>query len=245
MSLDDTGLVVWGTQRPPLVLLVTGRLTEMLASDLPAGDQAPFLALARAIEAWWPRRRPAPTAILENEFNACIAACDAYEPAAKMQPALAGANLQMAALALVAPRTLPPSDFKGMDEEDFREMLRDAAKATKLPIAQLEARLKHLLDNAKEPWPDLVARAERMHWGKQPRWGKLSKRVKDLAALADLGALASWSDVSGKRALRLELGGTKRVAMLDAEELAELTRVIPRVADPATSGSSASSASSA
>ncbi len=232
MSLDDTGLVVWETKRPPLVLLVTGRLTEMLAADLPAEDQAPFLALARAIEAWWPRRRPAPPEIYENEFRACVAACDAYEPAAKMQPALAGANLQMAALALVAPRTLPPADFKGMDAEDFREMLRDAAKVTKLPIAQFEARLKHLLENVKEPWPDLVARAARMHWGKQERWGKLPKRVRDLVSLADLGALISWSDVTGKRAIRLELGGTKRVAMLDAEELEELTRIIPRAADP-------------
>ncbi|MBW2465140.1 MAG: hypothetical protein JRH11_26055 [Deltaproteobacteria bacterium] len=232
MSLDDTGLVVWETKRPPLVLLVTGRLTEMLAADLSAEDQAPFLALARAIEAWWPRRRPAPTEIYENEFRACVAACDAYEPAAKMQPALAGANLQMAALALVAPRTLPPADFKGMDAEDFRQMLRDAAKVTKLPIAQLEARLKHLLEHVKEPWPDLVARAARMHWGKQERWGKLPKRVRDLVSLADLGAFASWSDISGKRALRLDLGGTKRVAMLDEEELAALTRIIPRVADP-------------
>ncbi|RLB51970.1 MAG: hypothetical protein DRJ42_15880 [Deltaproteobacteria bacterium] len=232
MSLDDTGLVVWETKRPPLVLLVTGRLTEMLAADLPAENQAPFLALARAIEAWWPRRRPAPTEIYENEFRACVEACNAYEPAAKMQPALAGANLQMAAFATVAPRTLPPADFKGMDAEDFRELLRDAAKATKLPIAQFDARLKHLVENAKEPWPDLVARAARMHWGKQERWGKLTKRVRDLVSLADLGALISWSDVSGKRAIRLALGGTKRVAMLDTEELEELTRIIPRAADP-------------
>lgn len=232
MSLDDTGLVVWEANRPPLVMLVTGRLTEMLASELPPADQAPFLALARALEAWWPRRRPAPKEIYENEFQACVAAAEGYAPAAKMQPVLRAANLQMAAWTLVAPRTLPPDPFKELGEDDFRKLLRDAAKVTKLPIAQFEARLKHLLEHVKEPWPDLVARAGRMHWGKQERWGKLSKRVRDLVSLSDLGALVSWSDVGGKRALRLELGGTKRVAMLDPEELGALVRIIPRAADP-------------
>ena len=145
---------------------------------------------------------------------------------------MVGADLQMAAFARVAPRTLPGDSFRDLEAGDFVTALRDAAKATKLPIAQLEARLKHLHENMKEPWPELVERAGRMHWGKQARWGKLSKRVRDLVSLADLGAVASWTDVGGKRALRLALGGTKRVAMLDAEELAELTRVIPRVADP-------------
>jgi len=71
-----------------------------------------------------------------------------------------------------------------------------------------------------------------MSWGRGEPWGKLDKRVRQLAALADLGATASWSDIGGKHALRLELDKTKRIAPLTTDEVAALRHVIPAIPEP-------------
>ena len=229
MSLDDTGLSVWQTKKPPLAMLVAGRATEMLAAPLPDAIRAPFSALARAVEAWWPKKRRDAEDIFKNEFTACLEAAAAH-PAASA--AMKGAYVQMAALLKAAPRSLPAGDYYDLSEDDFIVLLRDAAKVGKLPIAQLEARLKHLLEHPKEPWPQLVLRVDRMHWGRSAPWGKLDGRVRDLASLADLGAKWSWQQVGEQRALRLELDALKRIAVLSAEELEALRGVIPAIGEP-------------
>ena len=229
MSLDDTGRTVWGTKRPPLGMLVSSLATETLTADLAAEQRAPFDALATALRGWWPRRKRDPEDIYNAEYSACLALAEHRAVA----PALAAAKIQMAGLLIAKPRGLPPGDHYDVEVEDFLVLLRDAAKTSRLPIVQLDARLKLLLEHKKQPWPELVARAERMSWGKGAKWGKLDKRVRALAALADLGAVASWTEIAGQRALSLQLDGTKRIAMLNAEELESLTRVIPRIADAA------------
>lgn len=234
MSLDETGLKVWQTKRPPLAMLVSAKASEMLGAQLSVELQAPFLSLSTSLLDWWPTRKPEPIQIYETELRACLDVYGENESAAKMQPMLKSANLQMAALLQIAPRSLPAGDYYSLDENSFQELLRDAAKVGRLPVAQLEARLKHLLEHEKEIWPKLIARADRMSWTRGTSWAKLTKRVRALASLADLGAVSSWIEVSGQHALRLELDGTKRIAMLSPEELASLSRVIPTIVEPSS-----------
>jgi len=231
MSIDGTGLTLWEMKKPPLALLVAGRVARLVMNDLSAEQQAPFLSLTQALTAWWPRREPAPKVIYEHEFRACLDAYAAFEPQAKMKPAIDAAYVQMAALLRVAPRTLPTEGLFQLDEADFRLLLRAAAKASRLPIAQLDARLTSLLEHAKEPWPELVARVDRMSWVRGAPWSKLDKRLRALASLADLGANSSWTDVAGKQALRIELDGTARIALLTPEEHEALRKVVPSVVD--------------
>ena len=229
MSLDGTVLSVWQIKRPPLTMLVAGRATAMFAASLPDEARAPFEALTNALEAGWPRKKREPEDIYANEFAACFDAVEAHPAAA---PAMKGAYMQMVGLLKVAPRTLPPDEYYQLAEEDFIALLRDAAKVAKLPLAQLQARLDYLLEHQKDKWPDLVARADRMYWGRQAPWGKLDKRVRDLVELADLGAKWSWAQVGTQQALRLELDAVKRIAVLSAEELAALRGVIPAIEEP-------------
>lgn len=232
MSLDDTGRVLWEMKKPPLAMLVAGKVSGLLMGDLSAEAQAPFVALSQALTAWWPRRQTLPKVIYDKEFRACLDAYTSYEPQAKMQPALNAAYVQMAALLKAAPTSLPRDDYYDMDEENFRALLRDGAKVGRLPVSQLEARLQFLLEHVKEPWPELVARAERMSWVRSAHWSKLDKRLRQLAALADLGGNSSWPNVGGKQALRIELEGTARIAMLTSEELDALRKVIPSIVAP-------------
>jgi len=224
MSMDDTGKSVWELQRPPLAMLVAVKATEVFAAELPEEKSAPLRALSEALLGWWPKRKRDPEDIYKNEFAACLDVLDENEPA------LQGAYLQLAGLLKAKSRSLPADRYYEMDENDFVKLLRDAAKVSKLPVAQLESRLKLLIEHQKEKWPDLIGRADRMRWARGAAWSKLDKRVRALAAFADLGAKSSWCDVGGQQALRLELDGTKRIAMLDAEELEALRRVIPAIA---------------
>ncbi len=219
-------------ERPPLAMLVAAKASEMLASRHSADIRAPFLSLSKALVDWWPKRQVQPQVIYENEFLACIEPYGEKEPPAKMQPLVKGAYLQIAGQMKVAPWSLPAGGYYDLDEDDFVLLLRDAAKAGRLPVAQLEARLKHLLEHSREPWHALVDRANRMSWTRGESWGKLDKRVRTVAALADLGATSSWIDVGGKRALQVEVEGTKRIAMLSPEELASLRLVIPSIIEP-------------
>lgn len=233
MSLENTATIVWQTKQPPLGLLVTAKASELLGSDLSAEVQAPFLALSRAVVRWWPKRQPTPALLHENEFSACVAAAG-DKPPAQLEPLLAAAALQMAALVKVAGRlSMLSDDFLELDEGDFEKLLRGAAKVGRIPVAQLEARLKHLLEHVKEPWAQLVVRAERMPWTRGAAWGKLDKRVRELVALADLGAAASWTGGAGRLTLQLELDGVKRIATLSPEELAALKKLVPGLPDPA------------
>ncbi|NOY93415.1 MAG: hypothetical protein GXP55_19700 [Deltaproteobacteria bacterium] len=228
MSLDDTGLTLWELKKKPLALLVAVKASGLVVAGLPADAQAPFLALSKTLASWWPGREPAPQAIYDSEFRACLERYETFEPAAKMQPALNAAYVQMGALLKAAPKSLPAEIYE-IDATHFQQLLRAAAKSGRLPIAQLDARLKSLLENSKQKWPELVARAERMSWVKSAPWGKLDKRLRALASLADLGAASSWTDVGGRPALRIELDGTARIAMLTPDEIEALRVVVPNV----------------
>jgi len=231
MALDDTAREVFAVTRPPLGMLVAGRATEMLASKLDEAQRAPFEDLARALEAWWPGRKREPSDIYENEFRACLE-LEGEKKVAAVEDALLGAYVQMNALLRLRPKSLPAGGFYGIGEEEFVAVLRDGAKATRLPLAQLDARLKMILERKKEKWPALVERTRRMRWDRGPAWGKLDKRILQLAQLADLGAKATWSKVGAQDALRLELDDVKRITVLKPEELEALRAVIPTIPEP-------------
>lgn len=231
MSIDDTATAVWGHKTKALPLLVASRASRLVVADLPTEAQQPFLALSHVLAAWWPGREPEPRAIYDKEFMACTKRYDGFEPAAKMQPSLHAAYLQLEVLSKLAPHSLP-SDVHQVGEPEFRQMLRNASKTGRLPVAQLDARLKSLLASAREPWPSLVARIERMSWVRSAPWGKLDKRLRELASVADIGT-TSWTDVGGRKALRVESDDTTRIAILTPEELASLRAVVPSVVEPA------------
>lgn len=231
MSLDDIGREVWSSIKPPLALLVASRMTEMLASPLPEPSRDAFHALSRALLAWWPKREREPKDLYEHEFAACVEAASAS--GASAIPARTGAYVQMAALLALAPRSLPADGFYDLREDAFLELLGQAAKTSRLPRAQLEARLAFLLERKREPWPALVARSARMRWERSAPWGKLEKRVRELAAFADLGAESSWSKIGDQDVLQLRVDGTRRTAALRPDELAALRTIIPTLAEPA------------
>lgn len=229
MSLDEAALKVWQTRRPPLTMLVAAKASELLGAELPSEIQGPFLSLSRALERWWPSREPNPMVIYENEFSACLAV---YEDNRKANKLLAGARLQMAAVQKAHRRCFPDEGFYQLAEGDLQQLLRDAAKVGRLPVTQLEARLKHLLDHIAEPWPELIARASRMRWARGAAWGKLGKRLRQLASLADLGASVCWTGAAGRHTLHLELDGIKRIATLTTDEASALRTVIPALPEP-------------
>lgn len=230
MSLDDSGKSLWQIKRPPLAMLFAGRATAMLTSRLPAEGRAPFDALSQALSGW-PNGEGDPNSICEKEFAHCLEAVGAHETEG-MKAAMTGAYVQMAALLMAKPRSLPAGGYYEMDEEDFLKLLRAAAKASRLPVAQLESRMKLLIDHKNERWPKLIALVDKMRWDRGAPWGKLDKRVRALAALADLGATWSWSAVGGQQVLCLELDGTRRISALKPEELAALKVVIPSIGEP-------------
>lgn len=226
MSLDDTALSVFSTHRPPLGLLVAGRATDMLATRLDETQRAPFEALTRALEGWWPHKSPDAEKIYAEKFTACL---EQAGEGADHQAVMRSAHVQLRALLEVRPKSLPPGPHYDMGPEDFVAVLREGAKVVRLPLAQLDARLKLLLERKKEKWPKLVERTRRMSWDRGVSWGKLDKRVKALAAIADLGAHASWVKVGAQSALRLELDDIKRITVLEPEELEQLRGVIPTI----------------
>ncbi len=230
MSLDDTARAVFAEKRPPLGLLLAGRATEMLAAPLTDAQRAPLERLTEALEAWWPDKKRDAEDIHKVEVAAVLEA--AREDEAAFAAPLRGVHVQLNAFLQVRPRSLPPGDYYDLGADDFVAVLRDGAKATRLPLAQLDARLKLIVEHKKEKWPLLVARTRRMSWARGRAWGKLDKRVLELARLADLGAEATWSKVGSQDALRLELDDIKRITVLKPEELEALRAVIPSVPEP-------------
>ena len=227
MSLDETGTSVWQTKETPLAMFVAGRLTQMAAVGLPPAAQETFGALSEALVSWWPKCERPPQQIYEQEFAACLQTYNEHEPAAKMEPALTGAYLQIAGMLSWIPfRCLPAGRHYEIRKTDFLEWIRSTAKIGRLPIAQLEARLKMFLDHRKS-WTDLIVRADRMQWGRLGKWSKLTYRAREVAKLADLGATIKWITIEDQKALQLELDGIKRISVLSSEELASLESLMP------------------
>ena len=144
---------------------------------------------------------------------------------------MTGVYLQMAGLLDHLPRrSLPHDRYDRLRAADFALWLREVAKIGRLPLAQVEARLKLFLDHRKS-WTDLNASAGRMRWGRSNKWSKLPKRVRPLASLVDLGATRTWVSMDGQKLMQFQLEGAKRISNLDPEELAALDDLFPNT-DP-------------
>ena len=65
-----------------------------------------------------------------------------------------------------------------------------------------------------------------------PKLRELPEPLQGLARLSDLGATVSWSMMGARHALRLELGTTKRVGVLDDAQRATLCAALPWLAEP-------------
>ena len=107
MSINETGSTLWALKKNPLPLLVATKATGLVAAELPVEARAPFMALSDMLASWRPEREFDPKAVYDSEFKACLALHATFEPAAKMQPALNGAYVQMAGLLKVMPKYLP------------------------------------------------------------------------------------------------------------------------------------------
>ncbi len=140
---------------------------------------------------------------------------------------MTGVYFQIAGLlAHLPPRSLPHELYHRVREADFSPWLRAVAKVGRLPLTQVDARLKLFLEHRKS-WADLVACAGRMRWGRSNRWSKLSKRIRPLAGLVDLGATRTWISMEGQELMEFELEGRKRISRMDPEEVAALDALFP------------------
>ena len=227
MSLDETGQEVWNTKGTPLATFVSSRLTQMAAATLSPAVQETFAALSAAVESWWPKLDRPGKELYEGEFAACLDAYKKHESAAKIELAMTGACFQMAGLRKYVPiQGLPPERLDQISEAEFLLWLRAVAKAGRLPLAQLDARLKRLLEQHKS-WSNLKACADKMNWGRSGKWNKLPKRARPLAALADLGATRKWITMGDQKLLEFELDGIKRISVLTDEEVEALEVLFP------------------
>lgn len=235
-SLDETTNTIFATVKPPLGLLATIGCGRAARADLPPEDAAPFEALSAALAAWWPSKKRPLRDILEKELGACL---DHYGKATNAQPlqlALDAAYHQMATAVALAPGSVRVHEL-GVDyvpsAESFTKLVRALAKQTRTDLELWKARMEHLLASAgtTEPWPALLEREGRMGWARpMQRATKLPKPLRELARLSDLGASSSWSMMGPKHALLLQLGTTKRTAVLDEEQRETLIEALPWLA---------------
>jgi hypothetical protein len=118
-----------------------------------------------------------------------------------------------------------------LSDETFAKLVRALAKHTRTDLELWKARMEHLLAGTSEPWPALVERAARIGLGRpMQQASKLPKPLRELARLSDLGATATWTMMGTKHALLLQLGTTKRTAVLDDEQRATLVAALPWLA---------------
>jgi hypothetical protein len=233
-SLDETAHTLWNTPRPPLGLLGAVCCGRAAAADLSEQDRAPFETLATTLLGWWPVKRRSLREICEKEFAACMDHYGRAERAQPLQLALEAAQHQMAAAMLLSPGTMRFHDLgvqDVLDENTFTKLVRALAKKTHTDLELWKGRLEYLLAPSSDTWPMLVERAGRMGLTRpMPQASKLPKPLRELARLSDLGAVASWSQVGPRHALLLQLGTTKRTAMLDDEQRAMLIAALPWLA---------------
>lgn len=230
-SIDVSSRALWTTRQPPLGLLVAASCTRAACVGLSAEERAPFEALATALLGWWPARKRSPEELYQAEFTACLSARETGR--AELRLAMDAARLSMAALLKLDPRSLPADGFYQLGEDDFVALVRRIAKAGHTDLELWKARFEHLLEAKDEPWAELTARATRMGFARDtPKLRELPEPLQGLARLADLGAKSSWSMMGTRHALRLELGTTKRVGVLDDAQRATLCAALPWLAEP-------------
>ena len=228
-NLDDLARTIWNTKKPALGLLAAAGAQRAACLSLEAEERAPFEAMTGTLLAWWPKQKASPTELYEGSFPACQAVRDTAGDRARL--AMDAAYLQMAALLRLDPRSLPAEGPYNLREDDFVALVRRLAKANHTDLELWKGRFAGLLEAASEPWVALIARAGRMGFGRNvPKLRELAAPLNDLARSIDAGAVTSWSQMGPKHALRLEMGTTKRIAMLDDEQKATLIAALPWIA---------------
>lgn len=233
-SLDETTRALYLTTKPPLGLLGAVCCGRAATADLSPEDRAPFEALGATLVSWWPEKKRTLRDISEKELGACL---DHYGRAPRAEPlqlALDAAYHQMAAAMVLQPSNLRLFELGREDavgDESFAKLVRAVAKRTHTDLELWKARMEHLLAGISDPWPTLVERASRMGLARpMQQASKLPKPLRELARLSDLGGSASWSPMGTKHALLLQLGTTKRTAVLDDEQRATLVAALPWLA---------------
>lgn len=228
-NLDDVAKTIWNTKKPALGLLAATGAQRAACLALEPEERAPFEALSGTLLGWWPKQKASPTELYEGSFPACQAMREQVGDRARL--AMDAAYLQMAALLKLDPRSLPADGPYNLREDDFVALVRRLAKANHTDLELWKGRFAGLLEASDQPWEALIARADRMGFGRNvPKLRDLPAPLNDLARTVDLGAVTSWSQMGPKHALRLELGSTKRIAMLDDEQKAALIAALPWIA---------------
>jgi hypothetical protein len=224
-SIDVTTRELWNIKEPALGLLAATCTARAAAHGLTPEERAPFEALSTTVLSWWPRRKRAPDEIDGTEFAACVAAFEADE---RLRLAMDAAYQQMAALLRLDPRSMSRPGFYNLGEDQFVALVRRVAKAEHTDLELWKSRFEALLEAKSTPWPELVARAGRMGFGRDlSQVRNLPEPLQALARFSTLGAVHSWSMMGPKHALKLEVGSTKRIAMLDDAQRAELVEAMP------------------
>lgn len=235
-SLDETTATVWATTKPAIGLLATSGCARAAATALSTEERVPFEALSAAILAWWPQKKRPPREILQNEYTACLDLFGAATDSARLEPALEAAQHQMEAMRVLVPASFTFHELgtaQPCDAESLTKLVRRLAKLTKTDLELWKGRFEYFLSFTElsgpdAAWPELVAKTARMGFDRPMRGLKeLSKSLQELARSSDLGAFASWSTMGPKHALTLQLGKTKRTAMLDDEQRAALVAALP------------------
>lgn len=238
-SLDDTTRALWLTPRPPLALLFTAGCSRAATAGLSEAQRAPFAALSTAILSWWPDKKRDAREIFGVELTACLDLYGAAEDAKVLDPALEAAYHQMFALRQLAPGAFSLHEIgaqDGYDAESLIKLVRKLAKLGQTDLDTWKGRLEHLLSfldlSGKDAeWPQLVLAASRIGFDRPMQSvKKLPKPLQELAKLADLGAVTSWSTMGPKHALLLQLGKFKRTAVLDDTQRTELLEALPWLA---------------
>lgn len=235
-SLDVVTAQLWATPKPALCLLATAGCARAAAAALTPEERAPFEALSAATLAWWPLKKRTARDILEKEYAACLDVFGAATESARLEPALEAAQHEMEAMRFLAPGTLTYHEVgtkEPLDGASLTQLVRRLAKLTKTDLELWKGRFEYFLSftdlsGPDAAWPELVAKTARIGFDRPMRGLKeLSKPLQELAKSSDLGAVASWSTMGPKHALTLQLGKTKRTAMLDDEQRAALIAALP------------------
>jgi hypothetical protein len=238
-SLDEITQTLWDTKRPALNLLASTGCARAAATVLSAEERAPFDALSAALLAWGTDRKRAPRDILQAAFVPCQDLYGSSPEHVRLVPAMESAHHQMEALRMLAPGSITLHELgaqDGYDAASLTKLVRILAKLTKTDLETWKGRFDYLLSfttlSAKDAaWPELVAKTARIGFDRPMRGVKeLGKSLQELARVSDLGATSSWSTMGPKHALTLQLGTTKRTAMLDDEQRASLLQVLPWLA---------------
>jgi hypothetical protein len=228
-NIDLTSRELWNLKEPtPLGLLAAVGCGRSACATLTEEERAPFDAFGAALLAWWPKKTRAPAELHEVEFAACV---KAREGSDRLRLAMDAAYIEMAAALRLDKRSLSADGVYQLGEDDFVALVRNVAKASHTDLELFKARFELLLEHKKTPWPELVALTDRIGFGRDmAKLKRLPEQLQALGRLADLGGKATWSMMGPKHALKVELGSTKRTAVIDDEQREQVLELLPWLA---------------